>query len=94
MAGTPISIHTSQFNVANGKPCSNMHSAAAATLPPSIYAIAPTFLNSKNSSATAPMRAAARELILLPTYPRYPESEIEKNVGLIQQFFAEQTHSC
>ena len=39
-------------------------------------------------------RAAARELILLPTYPRYPESEIEKNVGLIQQFFAEQTHSC
>jgi perosamine synthetase len=32
-------------------------------------------------------RAAARELILLPTYPRYPESEIQQNIELIQQFF-------
>jgi hypothetical protein len=31
-------------------------------------------------------RAAARNLILLPTYPSYPESEIQKNVNVIVQF--------
>ena len=31
-------------------------------------------------------RAAARELILLPTYPRYPTTEIERNIEVIQQF--------
>ncbi len=34
-------------------------------------------------------RAAARELILLPTYPRYPSAEIKRNVAVIQQFFSE-----
>ena len=31
-------------------------------------------------------RAAARELVLLPTYPRYPEAEIRKNVETIREF--------
>ena len=31
-------------------------------------------------------RAAARELILLPTYPRYPEAEIERNIQAIRDF--------
>jgi dTDP-4-amino-4,6-dideoxygalactose transaminase len=31
-------------------------------------------------------RAAARELVLLPTYPRYPRSQIERNVELIRNF--------
>jgi perosamine synthetase len=33
-------------------------------------------------------RAAAQELILLPTYPRYPASEIQQNIEVIQQFLA------
>jgi perosamine synthetase len=33
-------------------------------------------------------RAAARELILLPTYPRYPESEIQRNIEVIKRFFS------
>jgi len=32
-------------------------------------------------------RKAARELILLPTHPAYPDSEIKKNVDVISQFF-------
>jgi dTDP-4-amino-4,6-dideoxygalactose transaminase len=31
-------------------------------------------------------RAASRELILLPTYPRYPEAEIERNIDAIRDF--------
>jgi perosamine synthetase len=31
-------------------------------------------------------RAAARELILLPTYPRYPVAEIRRNIEVIQEF--------
>ncbi len=31
-------------------------------------------------------RAAARELTLLPTYPRYPRSDLERNIEVIQQF--------
>jgi hypothetical protein len=31
-------------------------------------------------------RAAARELILLPTYPGYPATEIQKNIDVIQNF--------
>ncbi len=31
-------------------------------------------------------RAAARELILLPTYPRYPTAEIERNIEAIRDF--------
>jgi len=31
-------------------------------------------------------RAAARELILLPTYPRYPVEEIRRNIATIQEF--------
>src|SRR5262245_21577554 len=31
-------------------------------------------------------RAAARELVLLPTYPRYPRSQIERNIELIRDF--------
>ena len=34
-------------------------------------------------------RATANEVILLPTYPRYPEKEIKRNVRLIRQFFDE-----
>jgi perosamine synthetase len=33
-------------------------------------------------------RAAAGELILLPTYPRYPRAEIERNIEVIRQFQA------
>jgi perosamine synthetase len=33
-------------------------------------------------------QAAARELILLPTYPRYPTTEIQKNIEAIQEFLA------
>ena len=32
-------------------------------------------------------RAAAQELILLPTYPRYPSGEIRRNIEAIQEFF-------
>jgi dTDP-4-amino-4,6-dideoxygalactose transaminase len=32
-------------------------------------------------------RAAAQELILLPTYPRYPTVEIKRNIDVIQRFF-------
>jgi dTDP-4-amino-4,6-dideoxygalactose transaminase len=32
-------------------------------------------------------RAASRELILLPTYPRYPASEVERNIEAIRDFF-------
>ncbi len=31
-------------------------------------------------------RVAARELTLLPTYPRYPTVEVERNIEVIQQF--------
>lgn len=31
-------------------------------------------------------RAAARELVLLPTYPGYPASEVQKNIGVIREF--------
>jgi len=31
-------------------------------------------------------RAAARELVLLPTYPRYPASEVKKNIEVICEF--------
>jgi perosamine synthetase len=31
-------------------------------------------------------RAAARELVLLPTYPSYPSSEIKKNIDVISEF--------
>jgi perosamine synthetase len=31
-------------------------------------------------------RAAVQELILLPTYPRYSESEIQRNIEVVQQF--------
>jgi dTDP-4-amino-4,6-dideoxygalactose transaminase len=31
-------------------------------------------------------RAAARELTLLPTYPRYPSEEIARNIKMIEQF--------
>ena len=32
-------------------------------------------------------RRAARELVLLPTYPRYPHSEVKKNIEVIREFF-------
>lgn len=35
-------------------------------------------------------RLASAELVLLPTYPRYPASEVERNIEVIQQFFHEQ----
>jgi perosamine synthetase len=31
-------------------------------------------------------RAAARELVLLPTYPSYPASEVKKNIEVIREF--------
>lgn len=31
-------------------------------------------------------RAAARELVLLPTYPRYPASEVKENIEVIRDF--------
>jgi dTDP-4-amino-4,6-dideoxygalactose transaminase len=34
-------------------------------------------------------RAAARELILLPTYPRYPMNEVVKNAEVIADFSRE-----
>jgi perosamine synthetase len=36
-------------------------------------------------------RAAARELILLPTYPRYPVSEIDENIEVIRGFLNQRT---
>jgi perosamine synthetase len=36
-------------------------------------------------------RQAASELVLLPTYPRYPVSEVRKNIDVINQFFCEQS---
>jgi dTDP-4-amino-4,6-dideoxygalactose transaminase len=33
-------------------------------------------------------RAAARELVLLPTYARYPRAEIQQNIEVIQRFSA------
>jgi dTDP-4-amino-4,6-dideoxygalactose transaminase len=33
-------------------------------------------------------RAAARELIVLPTYPRYPVIEIQRNIEVIRNFLA------
>jgi len=33
-------------------------------------------------------RAAARELVLLPTYARYPRAEVERNIEVIQRFSA------
>jgi integrase len=32
-------------------------------------------------------RAAAREPVLLPTYPRYPATEIQRNIQVIRKFF-------
>lgn len=32
-------------------------------------------------------RAAAHQLVLLPTYPRYPIIDIERNIDVIQKFF-------
>ncbi|MBU1137130.1 DegT/DnrJ/EryC1/StrS family aminotransferase, partial [Patescibacteria group bacterium] len=32
-------------------------------------------------------RKTANEVILLPTYPRYPDSEVKKNIAVIQAFF-------
>ena len=37
-------------------------------------------------------RAAARELVLLPTYARYPRAEIRKNIEFIQQYSATRAH--
>jgi perosamine synthetase len=34
-------------------------------------------------------RKAAAELVLLPTYPRYPLSEVEKNIATIREFIQE-----
>jgi perosamine synthetase len=31
-------------------------------------------------------RAAAAELVLLPTYPRYPASQAERNIGVLREF--------
>lgn len=36
-------------------------------------------------------RRAASELVLLPTYPRYPASEVRKNIDVINQFFCERS---
>lgn len=33
-------------------------------------------------------RRASRSLILLPTYPRYPMSEIDRNIEVIRAFFS------
>ena len=33
--------------------------------------------------------AVARELVLLPTYPRYPAAEIQKNIESIHEFLAD-----
>ena len=33
-------------------------------------------------------RAAARELVLLPTYSRYPASEVKRNIEIIREFFS------
>ena len=32
-------------------------------------------------------RKTANEVILLPTYPRYPDTEIQKNINVIQAYF-------
>ncbi len=32
-------------------------------------------------------RAAAANVVLLPTYPRYPEAEVDKNIAVIRNFF-------
>lgn len=32
-------------------------------------------------------RAAVEEVLLLPTYPAYPEVEVQKNIGVIRKFF-------
>ncbi len=34
-------------------------------------------------------RAAAGELVLLPTYPRYPAEEVRRNIDVIRRFFEE-----
>jgi dTDP-4-amino-4,6-dideoxygalactose transaminase len=33
-------------------------------------------------------RKVEKELFFLPTYPRYPRSEVEKNIEVIRQYFA------
>ena len=33
-------------------------------------------------------RAASQELVLLPTYPRYPVSEVQKNIDVIQEWLS------
>ena len=50
----------------------------------------PEFSNLYRDSPNA--RAAARELVLLPTYPRYPRAEIQKNIEVIQRFSATRAH--
>ncbi len=37
-------------------------------------------------------RAAARELVLLPTYPRYAGTEVELNIEVIERFFGPDRH--
>ena len=32
-------------------------------------------------------RKTANEVILLPTYPRYPDTEIQKNIDVIRAYF-------
>jgi dTDP-4-amino-4,6-dideoxygalactose transaminase len=50
----------------------------------------PEFRNLYRDCANA--RAAARELVLLPTYPSYPRAEIRQNIEVVQQFSATRAH--
>ena len=34
-------------------------------------------------------RAAAQELVLLPTYPRYPLAEVDRNIAVIRDFYSQ-----
>ncbi len=37
-------------------------------------------------------RAAARELVLLPTYPRYPLVEVDRNIAVMREFYGRLNH--
>ncbi|HYK88113.1 MAG TPA: DegT/DnrJ/EryC1/StrS family aminotransferase [Acidobacteriota bacterium] len=39
-------------------------------------------------------RAASRELVLLPTYPRYPAEEVVRNIHVIRDFFRQTALTC
>lgn len=37
-------------------------------------------------------RSAARELVLLPTYPRYPLAEVDRNIAVLRDFYGNISH--